>query len=82
MEPVLQFLPICLELQHMAYEEGLRHLDLFSLKKSRQRGHLFPLFSYPVGHYGEGRDRFLFDVHSDGTRGNGHKSGRGNSCSV
>lgn len=79
METVLQFSSICLGLEHVVYEERVRHLDLLSLKRGRQRGHLFLLFSYPMGHYGEDRDRFFLEVHSDGTRGNRHNLGTGKS---
>ena len=64
-------------LENTSYEEQLRELGLFSLKKSRLRGELITLYNYLKKHCSEVGDWILLPDNSDRTGGNVLKLNQG-----
>ncbi|KFQ77979.1 hypothetical protein N337_06011, partial [Phoenicopterus ruber ruber] len=65
-------------MKHLTYEDRLRELDLFSLKKTRLWGDLIVAFPYLKGVYKKDGDKLFSRPCCDRTRGNGFtlKEGR------
>ena len=57
-------------MEHLSYEDRLRELGLFSLKKRRLRGELIAAFQYLKGNYRKEGDRLFSRVCGDRTSGN------------
>jgi len=65
------------ELEHLSYDERLRQLGLFSLKKRRLWGHLIAAFQYLKGVYKKAGEGLLRRAYGDRTRGNGFRLKKG-----
>ena len=64
-------------LEHLSYEERLRELGLFSLKKRRFQEDFIVAFQYLKGAYKQEGEQLFTRVDNDRTRGNGFKLGQG-----
>lgn len=60
-------------LEHLSFEEGLRELSLYSLKKGRLRGDFINAYQYLKGGYQKDAARLFLVVPSDSKRGSGQK---------
>ncbi|KAK4826356.1 hypothetical protein QYF61_007950 [Mycteria americana] len=64
-------------MEHLAYEERLRQLGLFSLGERRLQGDLIAAFQYIKGAHKKDGERLFTKACSDRTRGNGFKLEKG-----
>ena len=64
-------------LEHLCYEERLRELGLFGLKKRRHEEGLIVVFQYLEGAYKQEGQQLFTRVDSDRTRGNSFKLRQG-----
>ena len=60
-------------MEHLSYEERLSELGLFSLAKTRLRGHIIAAFQYLKGAYKKDGDKVFSRARCNRTRGNGFK---------
>ena len=60
-------------LEHLSYEERLRELGMFSLKKRRLQGDLIAAFQYLKRSYKKDGEGLFAQIVNDRTRGNGLK---------
>ncbi|PKU49233.1 hypothetical protein llap_418 [Limosa lapponica baueri] len=60
-------------LEHLSYEDRLRELGLFSLKKKRLWGHLIAAFQYLRGTYRRDGEGLFITECKEKTKGNGFK---------
>jgi len=64
-------------LEHLCYKERLSKLGLFSLEKTRLRGHLIAAFQYMKRAYKKAGEGLFTRAWSDRTRGNSFKTKEG-----
>ncbi len=64
-------------LEHLPYEDRLRELGLFSIKKGRLRGHLSGVFQYLKGACKQEGEQTSTWSDRDRTRGSGFKLKKG-----
>ena len=60
-------------MEHLSYEDRLRKLMLFNLRKRRLQRHQIAAFQYLKGSYRKEGNRIFSRVCCDRTRGNGFK---------
>lgn len=60
-------------LENLRYEERLKAIDIFFLKKRRPRADLITVFQYFEGGYKQDGGSLFTGSHMENTRGNGYK---------